>query len=131
MKFDALIGVFEYALASGLDELLQTQTVHVQICRLADGLSGFCFEHGLQTGDQPVSGCDIASDPDSAVVERLSGKPVTDHGQILTGAEEFERADRFQLDFNAVDLRKADFNDGGFPFLVFPGIQAYLPGQRR
>ena len=50
LKFDALIGVFEYALASGLGELLQTLTVHLQICRLADGLSGFCFEHGLQTG---------------------------------------------------------------------------------
>ena len=105
LKFDALVGVFEYALAFGFGKLFQSLTVQFQRFRFADGFFRFGVQHGFQAGDESASGRHIASDTDFAIVERFSGKAVTNHRLILAGTVNFKRTDRFEFDFDAVDLR--------------------------
>ena len=55
LKFDALVGVFEYALAFGFGKLFQTLTVQFQRFRFADGFFRYGVQHGFQAGDEPAS----------------------------------------------------------------------------
>ena len=59
LKFDALIGVFEYALALRFRQAVSDADGSVPAIPLRDRLFGFGVQYGFQAGDKSASGRDI------------------------------------------------------------------------